>query len=320
MPWVKRNLGLVIGGAVALVLLAVAGYYLWSKYQEDQIVTMDLATATQRFQDLLSRPVHPGTENGKVNNIELAKQEVKRIDSFLGELRSRFGKREVATNITNRDFRALLDNTIFELQRTATNLGIGLPQKDYWFTFAPQRTAVDFKSVDVLTHQLLDIKDLVEILYASKIHDLKGVKRVSASSDDNNSTDFFPAEKKALTNDVAILTPYEITFEGFSTELARVLDRIVSAKRCYIIRTVGADKTATEDQQMTFQGGGAPPTRYIPGMRPQPQMMPGPPRIVRPANVLLDENKLRFVVQVDAVRLKEAAQRTGEAQQVAQQN
>src|SRR5688500_12599734 len=109
MPWIKRNLGLVIGGAVALVLLAVAGYYLWSKYQEDLAATAELDEATQRFQGLLSRPVHPGTESGKVNNIELARQEVKRLEEFLAGVWSKFGKRDIPTNIPNRDFRQLLD-------------------------------------------------------------------------------------------------------------------------------------------------------------------------------------------------------------------
>ena len=76
MVWVKRNLGLVIGGAVAFVLLAFAIYFLWAKRSEDQLVTGELEQATARYTELLNRPVHPGDDQGKVNNIEIAKEEV----------------------------------------------------------------------------------------------------------------------------------------------------------------------------------------------------------------------------------------------------
>lgn len=324
MAWVKRNLGLVIGGVVAFALMVVAGFYLWSKIQEDQAVTAQLDETTQNFQTLLKRPLHPGTENGKINNIELAKEENKRLSAFLDDVRARFGKREIPTNISNREFRALLDSTISELQRSAEHQGISLPQKDYWFTFAPQRTSVEFKSIDMLTHQLMDVKDLTEILYAAKIHDLKGIRRVPASSDDNNSTDFI-SDKKPSTNEFAIVTPYELRFQGFSSELARVLDRLVSAKHCFVVKSVGVDKAPSDEVQqdqsqmsaamsMASRYGGryGPVAPVAPVQRPQ-----------RPNNVLLDENKLLIVLQVDAVRLKEMpagknVAKTEPPQQVAQ--
>src|SRR5688572_20235906 len=127
MVWVKRNLGLVIGAVIAIVLLGFAGVYLWQKRADDQAVTAELDTATSRFQELLNRPLHPGNENGRVNNIELAKEENQRLQQFLLEVRGQFGKSEVPSNISNREFRALLDNTIAELQKRAETLGITLP-------------------------------------------------------------------------------------------------------------------------------------------------------------------------------------------------
>lgn len=312
MAWVKRNLGLVIGASVAFVLMLLAGYYLWAKYSEDQAVTAELESTTARYQELLARPLHPGSEDGKVNNIELAKQEHKRLEAYLADLRARFGKREIPTNISDRDLRALLDNTIYDLTRQANSLGISLPQKDYWFTFAPQKQAVTFKQPEMLMHQLLDIKDLVEILYAARIHDLKQIRRVPASSDDNNATDFL-TDKKPTTNDFAIVTPYELRFQGFSSELARVMEGIVSAKRCYVVQSVSVDKAPADgapdpnappvtpmmDPRMLSRYG----ARYA--MPPPQAVAPPAPGPKRPPNVLLDENKLQFVLMVNAVRLKE---------------
>jgi hypothetical protein len=319
MVWVKRNLGLVIGGVVALALLIVAGVYLFSKRAEDQAVTAEIDTATSRYQELLNRPVHPGDDQGKVNNIELAKEEVHRLQAFLDQVRAKFGTSNVPTNISNREFRALLDNTINELQRTAESLGITLPQKDYWFTFAPQRTAVEFKSIDMLAHQLLDVKELCEILYQAKVQDLKGIRRVPASSDDNNAQDFM-TDKKATTNEVAIVTPYELKFQGFSSELGRVLDRLVQAKRCFVVRSVAVDRAPEEQSAaaaaaMPMQN---PMSRYG-GRYAMPQPVAAPPRSTRPANVLLDENKLLIEVRVDVVRLKEPAKSANASRQVAQQ-
>jgi len=305
MAWVKRNLGLVIGGVIALALLGVAGFYLWSNYTRDQQITADLDSTTEKFKGLLNRPLHPGGEGGKVNNIELVKEENKRLEKFLQDVRSRFGKREIPTNMSNRDFRALLDNTIHDLQREADGLGITVPnKKDYWFTFAPEKTAVDFKNIDVLTRELMDVKDLCEILYSAKISDLVGIKRVPASSDDNNGTDFL-TDKKASTNEFVVSTPYELRFQGFSSELARVLDRIVASKQCFIVRSVAVDKAPTAEVEQTPS-----PMMMDPRMRYSRLMAPPPvqtaPHPTRPANVLLDENKLLIVLQVDAVRLKEA--------------
>ena len=317
MVWVKRNLGLVIGGAVAFVLLAFAVYFLWSKRSEDQLVTGELEQATARYTELLNRPVHPGDDQGKVNNIEIAKEEVQRLNAFLGQVKSKFGRSNVPSNISNREFRALLDNTINELQRTGDQLGITLPQKDYWFTFAPQKTAVEFKSIDMLTHQLLDVKELCDILYQAKVQDIKGIRRVPASSDDNNAQDFM-TDKKATTNEVAIVTPYELKFQGFSGELARVMDRLLNANRCFIVRSIAVDKAPDDSaqQQMGAMPMMDPRMRYGGRYAPQPQAVQ-PQRSSRPANVLLDESKLLIEMRVDVVRLKEEPKAA--TQQVAQQ-
>ena len=324
MVWVKRNLGLVIGAVIAIVLLGVAGAYLWQKRGEDQAVTGELDTATARFQELLNRPLHPGNENGRVNNIALAKEENERLQKFLHEVRGQFGNREVPTNISNREFRALLDNTIAELQKKADLLGITLPQKDYWFTFSPQRTAVEFKSIEMLTHQLLDVRDLCDILYEAKVHDLKGIRRVPASSDDNNATDFM-TDKKPTTNDFAIVTPYELKFQGFSGELARVLDRLLQSKRCFVVRSLAVDQAseaaaAEAQQQSTFPSSLAMMMRYGGRYMPQPQVAQPPPQTTgpkRPPGVLLDENKLLIELRVDVVRLKDVPAAKTPARQVA---
>lgn len=318
MAWVKRNLGLVIGGAVALVLMGVAAYYLWTQLQRDAAVSAELGEKTSRYNELANRGLLPGgTVNGeKVDNIENAKAENKRLEEFLhNKVRAKFGSGEAVQKLSDQEFRALLDVSIADMQKEAERVGVALPQKDYWFTFAPQKSAISFKAVETLTAQLMDVKSIVDILYQARVHDLSGLKRAPATSEDNNGTDFL-SDKKAKTNDFTISTPYEVTFQGFSSELAKVMEGLANAERCFVIRSVAVGKAQAADQSGSGTGMPTFPQqmsssmmmmmRY--GMRP---MAPPPtaapaaaPR--RPGNVLLDENKLRFVLTLEAVRLKPA--------------
>jgi len=63
MQWIKRNLFLVLGGVVALGLLGFAGFYLFAKIQQDQGVTGELDSATQKLETLAKRDPYPNPEN-----------------------------------------------------------------------------------------------------------------------------------------------------------------------------------------------------------------------------------------------------------------
>lgn len=312
MAWLKRNPGLVAGAVVALALMGLAGYYLWTKIQEEAAVTQQLEEANNRFNSLLRRPIHPGNE--EVNNIERAREQVERLKVLLADVRNKIGTNEIPRKISNQEFRALLDNTVTELQRDAEKLGITLPAKDYWFTFSPQKTLVEFNAIEMLMQQLMDIKALTEILYEAKIHDLVALKRVPAATEDNNQTDFL-GDKKPTTNSVAIVTPYEITFNGFSSELANVLEGLINAEQCFVVRSVGVEKAtekAADPLNPGFPGystmSPSMMQRYAPQRYAPPAYSYAQPR--RSSNVLLDEEKLKFVLMVDAVRLKPSQERT----------
>jgi hypothetical protein len=333
MAWLKRNLGLAIGGAIALALMAIAGWFLWTKIQAERDVTTQLEEATTKFTELLNRPVHPG--NDKVNNVENAKVEHARLQEFLAKLKGQIVSPDIPKDLSNRDFRAMLDNTITELQRDADKVGMTLPSstgspltgaaaKDYWFTFASQKTAVEFKNLENLTYALMDVKAICEILYAAKVHDLVGLKRVPASTDETGAD--FITDKKASTNDYTVVTPYEVTFQAFSSELARVMEGFINSKRCFVIKSVAMDKASSTgqptQQYMPMPGmeryGGRYGGRY--GRAPMPPpVATAPVAPARGPSVLLDENKLRFTLQVDAVRLKpEPAAARGRQQAQAQ--
>ncbi|HYE31432.1 MAG TPA: Amuc_1100 family pilus-like protein [Methylomirabilota bacterium] len=305
MGWIKRNLYLVIGGAVALALLAVAVVFLLSKRSANAAVTEELGAQTAAFNELINRPVHPGTD--KVDNISAAREEVKKLDAFVSEVRQEFTM--VNTNsINNQQFRLLLDTTVAGLQAEADRLGISLPTKDYWFTFAAQRAVVSFnpKNVDALAAQLDDIAALTRVLYNSKVHAIINMKRVPVATEDSlGSTDYHA--RKGETNEWAVIMPYEVSFSGFTSELEAVLEGLVNAKQCYIVKSVAVDKmgaTATAEAQVTPMAGGLA-NRYGRPMAPPPvAQAPQRPVTRNGLTTILDESKLKFTIIVEVVKLR----------------
>ena len=303
MAWLKRNLILVVGGVITLVLLGAAGWYAYSQYTNDETVAESLAAAASSYKELNGKPLLPG--DAKLNNIVLVTNDAARLKVFAGSLRGYLASGEVPKDLDNKTFRALLDKSITEMISDAQRNNVGLPVTNYWFTFLSQRSAVEFKGLETLASQLGDIKAIAAILINARVQSIFELKRPRASDDDSGYKDYI--DRKPQTNEWAVVTPYEITFQGFSGDLARVAAGLANAKQCFIIRTVAVDKAPAAPVQQSA----APidpsalqmQMRY--GNRGIPQAMPGRPAASpRGLNTLLDENKLRFTLQLDSVRVR----------------
>ncbi len=317
MPWVKKNLFILIAGVVSLAVLGYAIFFVKGKMEADEIATASLDEAAQKFKDLVSRKYHPGTE--KVNNIQIAKDELVKMQSFMEEMREYLKGPVIATNLNNRDFRALLDNSITDLLNQSEEAGVVLPSTNYWFTYSSFKTTVDFKGDAIgLAAQLEDIKSIMNVLCAARVHTLVGLRRVAVSDNEGFSGEII-AGRQPKTNDWAVSTGYEVTFQGFSSELARVMEGIANAKQCFVVKSIGVAKAPEERKAAATPMYMPPPQpmynnysdrgRYSQRpMMPMMPMMPAAPaaRAGQPGvpKTILDENKLRFTLQVDSIRLK----------------
>jgi len=85
----------------------------------------------------------------------------------------------------------------------------------------------DPASLDKLAVQLGEVKVLSEILFDAKVNYLDSIRRESVSTNDNNAADYYP--RKTVTTPLADMSPYELTFRCFSTELAQVLSHLASS-------------------------------------------------------------------------------------------
>ncbi len=315
MQWIKRNLILVIGGVVALALLGFAGFYLFSKIQQDQAVTEELSAATQKLETLAKRDPYPNPEN-----IKSAKDESRRLQSFLGEVEKHFAPAPYPAQLDNKTFRTYLDNTRSQLLSDAQRAGVEVPT-NYWFTFAAQKGAMTFSAntLQPLASQLADIKMICDVLFDAKINSLVWLKRVPVDKEDSlGSQDYLNA--KGVTNNWSVVMPYEVTFQGFSSELAAVLEGLVRLPHCFVVTNIVVEPAASAGsptdqmpnmnryvyQPPATDGANLMRSRYGGRYGPMPQM--APPPVVRPVasgpQTILDAKPLRFTLSVQAVKLK----------------
>ncbi len=255
MAWIKRNLYFVIGSVIALVLMGLAGYFLYSQWVGNNQILASLNDDYEKLRRLNSAPIHPGS--GQVDNIKLAKEQREQLREFLKKPRAHFQRIPAIppqTTITDQDFTSALSHTIDQLQKDATNASVTLPP-NYAFSFEAQRPKVQFAtgSLVPLSIQLGEVKALCDILFQAKINSLDNIRRERVSADDSSGpqTDYIP--DRSITNELAVLTPYEMTFRCFSTELATVLGGFASSPAGLIIKTINvepAPATAPSDTTM----------------------------------------------------------------------
>ena len=81
MSWIKRNLYFVIGSAVALALMGLAGWYLYSQWERNNAILEELDKVYARLGELNRANPHPGSS--KVDNVEAARKQRQELRSFI---------------------------------------------------------------------------------------------------------------------------------------------------------------------------------------------------------------------------------------------
>lgn len=322
MPWIKRNLFFVAGGLAALVLMGFAGFYFFSNWKKDQAVSDELNQQISELNRLYNSDPHPGTE--EVDNISAAKKDEKRVQQFLNSAHKLFVPVQPYQKTDDRGFNNLLLNTIYELQVGASNAGVIL-QTNYAFTFSAQTGKLTFApgSIETWTAQLSEIKTICNILYDAKINALEGLRRVPVSLDDQGGgADYL--NTTIVTNDISIVTPYEVSFRSFSGEIGSVLDGILRATNCLIVKSLNVEPSKAPIGGVDPNAPGqAYPTAFpsVPGVRdreaarygaPAGRYAPAPgtpganlrPTPATGPVVFLKEGPLHVTMLIDVVKLK----------------
>ena len=244
MSWIKRNLFFLIGSVIALVLLGLAGFYLYSKWDLNNKVLEELTQKHEDLKKLNSEPLHPGS--GNINNVDIARDQIKEIKAALDKTRTGFQKIEripEMPKITDFEFSTTLATTISQLTRDGTNNGVGLPGTNYAFSFSAQRNRMNFTpaSLQPLSAQLGEVKAICDILFGAKVNALESIRRERVSADDLSGSQSDYVTEKSITNAMAVLTPYEVTFHCFSPELAGVLAGFANSPHGFIVQYLNVE-------------------------------------------------------------------------------
>lgn len=329
MSWIKRNLIFVVASAIALVCLGLSGWYLYSESNANAESTASLEAAYTDLNRIAGLSPNPG--NDKVNNIENAKQYAVQVRAEIEKARKFFVPIKSippGTNVSAAEFSGALRRTIDELTRAAENASVNL-QPNYDFSFAIEKPQMRFApgSLEPLASQLGDIKAICGVMFAARVNTLYNIRRVRVCEEDFKGAQSDYLDVSPTTNDLAVLVPYEVTFYGFSGEVASVLAGFANQPHGFIVTTLniepgtpataganpyGApnpyaipDAAPNPENQPAYNPYGRPYNPYNPyggGMMPQPQ---GQVAAARPGvpTVVLDEKQLKVTMGISVVKL-----------------
>jgi hypothetical protein len=336
MDWIKRNLYFVVFMVVALGLMGASGWYLYSSWSLNATKYAEFQSIYERLKELNDEKPNPGEEGpGKVDNVAAAKQQEIELRKVIERSRAYYERIKPIPDlpkVTDHDFSTALSLTIAQMQRSASNASVALATEREGFSFDAERQKMvfDSKGLNALAVQLGEVQAIVEVLYNAKVNSLDGLRRERVSSDDSGSeTDYLV--QRSTTNSLAILTPYEVTFRGFSQELAAVLSGFANSPYGFVVKTVNVQSAPSSEETPTAAAPVpiAPPTTYTlppappprmnqdpygdryrrrPTPQPQPPVMQRlavPPPAPKPGGlpIVLEEKKLKVTILLDVVKL-----------------
>ncbi|HEY5297738.1 MAG TPA: Amuc_1100 family pilus-like protein [Verrucomicrobiae bacterium] len=291
MAWIKRNLIFFIGGIIAVALLGAAAFYDFQGLNHNATAKAKLNETYSTLKSLAERKPSPG--NKKVNNIQTARDQEKQLRDWI----SRTGKYFLpippipTTNVTSETFAAELRRTIDQLQHEAEKASVQLPPQ-YAFSFEAQRSLVKFApgSLVPLAGQLGGVKTIAEVFFAARVNSLDSVQRVRVSDDDTAGPQADYIDDHAVTNNLAIVTPYVVTFRSFSGELAAVLSGLAASPHGFVVQGINVQPASSSSAP------GSPP-----GNQPPPEMRQTMP-LRGGMQPVLDEQLLRITLEIEIVQ------------------
>ena len=319
MGWIKRNLFFVIGGVVALGLLGAGGFYIYKDWTRNSDASDKLNEIYSTLKSLQQQKPAPGNE--KIDNTKIAKDQNQQLRAWLADSGKYFQPIPAipAGNVTSEAFAGELRRTVDALQHEADNAGVSLPPK-YDFSFSAQRPLVKFApgSLEPLAVQLGEVKAIVETVFSARVNDFDSIQRVRVSDDDATGPAGDYLDDHAVTNDLAVITPYVVTFRSFTPEIARVISAFATSSNTFLIKAINIQPAgaAAADANAGGMPAGLPPGALPPGALPGRYggeyglLPPGSPAQPAPPvtgkgglQTVLKEQLLRVSLEVGLVKL-----------------
>jgi hypothetical protein len=274
MSWAKRNLYFLVSCIVAVVLLIASGWYCYSSMQSNNAVWAQLQEAYGKMKTIADKPIGAGNET--VNNIEAAKQQAKQVQVRVEEMRKFFVPVRGIPNTNHFDDRMLafaVRDTVSQLRAAAQSHNVTLPMSapEFAFSFTLQagKISYDANSAEMLSKQLGEVKLICDTLFACRINALDAVQRERTADDSNpangasvGANDY--TDSISLTNGNVVITPYQVTFECFTPELANVISSFANQQHTVVVKTLNVLPVDSMMGGEGGYGGGYPGRRRLP--------------------------------------------------------
>jgi len=271
MTWIKRNLLFVIGAIVSLGLLGFAGFYNYTGWKHNQEEAENRKKKYAELKHLNDQNPHPGF--GKVNNIKLAGEQQKEVQRALADAMKHFQAPAPIPNtptVASGEFAAALRRAVEDLTRRASAASVSLPP-DYRFSFYQQFRLLTFApgSLESLAVQLGEIKALCDVLIQAKVNSIDSIQREMVSADDaaGPQADYLVglvSRTNDFASEQAVLTPYQITFRSFSTEIAQVLAGFANSPHGILVQNLTIAPAAAAPTDPNAAPVPYTPTPYTP--------------------------------------------------------
>ncbi len=308
MAWVKRNLFLVIGGLMAIALLGFGGFYFWTNRQKNKQIETQLEENKADLTRLVNQAPTPNA-----TNIARAKQEVQTARAAVEQAKTFFQPIPFEP-VTGQAFKSLLDQTVFDLHKKSEDASVALPSKDYAFTFAHQKTQLQFpaEAFPALPQQLAEIRSISEILFGARVNRLITIRRSRLYADEPLSQVDHHESAPEVNDAVGMaINPYEVTVHAFTPELAAALQSFYKSTNGMVVRSIQVEVASAPDPNAP---PGNPATPLNPVIPANPLQRPAPPgnRPVAAAptkpqetiKTVLNERLLKITMMIDVMRTR----------------
>ncbi len=311
MGWVKRNLLLVVGGFLAIALLGLGGFYFWTNRQKNKQIETQLEENKANLTRLVNLAPSPNA-----TNIARAKQEVQTARAAVEQAKTFFAPIPFQP-VTGQAFKSLLDQTVFDLHRKAEAASVALPSKDYAFTFAHQKTQLQFpaEAFPALPQQLAEIREISEILFGAKVNRVITIRRARLYADEPLSQVDHHELQPEVNDTIGIaINPYEITVHSFTPELATALQSFYKSTNGLVVKSVQVEVAPTTADPNLPPGAAPPPFVPPPVVRPTTPpaggVRTGVAGAAKPQETIktvLNERLLKITMLIDVMRTRPAS-------------
>ncbi|MGH7953280.1 MAG: hypothetical protein ACREFE_15375, partial [Limisphaerales bacterium] len=302
--WIKQNLYFFIAGVICVALLGGAAFYDYKGWSHNSAAFDKLNEIYGKLQSLNHQKPAPG--NKKVDNTKAAAEQEQQIRKWIAQTGKFF--QPIAPipsgNVTSEQYAAELRRTIDQLQHEAESASV-LLMPQYSFSFTEQLTLMRFApgSLQPLAAQLGEVKTISEILFAARVNQLDGIQRTRVSDDDTAGPQSDYIDDQSVTNEMAVLTPYIVTFRSFTPELASVLADFASSPHGFVVTAINVQPASAVSEN----GGTSPETNpQMPSPYQQTYRQPYQQTYQLPARgglpTVLNEQLLRVTLELEIVK------------------